>query len=179
MSSFAAVSPIRGVVIRSAVPEDAERLVLHPPAVIEESPGMMLLEPGEFQMTLEKEREFLADFVASTNGVFLIAEAEGQIVGSADCRGGKFAANRHVGVFGIAIRKAWQGRGVGRAMTEAIIGWAKGSGIIRRLELHVMDYNAIAIALYRKVGFVEEGRRRGSICRGGKYFDEILMGMAV
>jgi putative acetyltransferase len=57
------------------------------------------------------------------------------------------------------VDRDWRGRGVGSALVQAAIGWARGQGL-HKLCLEVFAHNAVAIALYRKSGFVEEGRRR-------------------
>lgn len=50
--------------------------------------------------------------------------------------------------------------GIGRALCEEVIRWCRAAGATS-VELEVRSANAGAIALYRDMGFVEEGRRRG------------------
>lgn len=52
-----------------------------------------------------------------------------------------------------------RGRGVGRALIEAVADWARGRGATR-LHLWVTDTNAPAIALYHRAGFAPAGDRR-------------------
>ena len=54
----------------------------------------------------------------------------------------------------MAVSEHARGRGVGRALGEAAIAWARGRGA-RRLELLSNTRLAAAIALYRALGFVE------------------------
>jgi GNAT superfamily N-acetyltransferase len=51
-----------------------------------------------------------------------------------------------------------RGRGVGRALVEAVVGWATGE---RKawLTLHVVEGNGPALALYEKCGFALTGER--------------------
>jgi ribosomal protein S18 acetylase RimI-like enzyme len=56
------------------------------------------------------------------------------------------------------VRRCWRGRGVGATLMAAAIGRARDHGL-HKLCLEVFAQNAAAIALYRKFGFVEEGRR--------------------
>ena len=51
---------------------------------------------------------------------------------------------------------------------------AKAFGF-RRIQLGVLADNALAIALYRKLGFIEEGIRREMLLIDGVYIDEIMM----
>jgi len=61
------------------------------------------------------------------------------------------------GEIGMAVSREWRGRGVGSALMVAAIEWAREQGL-HKLSLSVWPQNAAAIALYRKYGFVEEGR---------------------
>jgi GNAT superfamily N-acetyltransferase len=50
-----------------------------------------------------------------------------------------------------------RGRGVGAALLDAVIDWARADGR-RRLELRVVEGNERATRLYRRCGFVDHGR---------------------
>ena len=53
--------------------------------------------------------------------------------------------------------------------------WARHVGV-EKLELHVFPHNAPAIALYEKLGYSREGRRRAHYRRpDGSRLDAILM----
>ena len=49
-----------------------------------------------------------------------------------------------------------RGQGVGEALIDAVVEWARGSGA-RRLLLDVGDHNQPAIALYARMGFEPNG----------------------
>ena len=59
---------------------------------------------------------------------------------------------------------------------EEAINWARSSGITK-VELHVFPHNEPAIALYRKLGFKDEGHRRRHYRIGGQYVDAVLMAL--
>ncbi|MBS0244515.1 MAG: GNAT family N-acetyltransferase, partial [Proteobacteria bacterium] len=82
----------------------------------------------------------------------------------------------HVGVLGIALLPEFRGQGLGeRLMRETIdAGWRLG---LLRIELGVFTHNPRAKALYHKLGFVEEGLRRGRVRMGEEFFDEIIMAL--
>lgn len=48
---------------------------------------------------------------------------------------------------------------------------------LRRVELHVFDFNKRAIRCYEKAGFVVEGTRRNALYRRGRWFDILVMGI--
>ena len=103
----------------------------------------------------------------------LIAVADGQVVGSIHVD-----ASRHgFGEIGMAVARPWRGRGVGSALLAAAIDDARARGL-HKLILSVFAHNAAGIALYRKCGFVEEGRRVKQYRRqSGELWDAIDMGL--
>jgi RimJ/RimL family protein N-acetyltransferase len=105
-------------------------------------------------------------------GTFL-AVAEGELVGSLSIEESRFG----FGELGMAVARDWRGRGVGSALVEAAIEWARERGL-HKLTLSVFPHNAAAIALYRKFGFVEEGRRVKHYRRAsGELWDALEMGL--
>jgi RimJ/RimL family protein N-acetyltransferase len=86
--------------------------------------------------------------------------------------------SRHgFGEIGMLVARDRRGRGVGTALMEAAIGWAREQGL-HKLSLDVFAHNEAAIALYRKLGFVEEGRRvKHYRRRNGELWDSIEMGL--
>jgi ribosomal protein S18 acetylase RimI-like enzyme len=89
-------------------------------------------------------------------------------------------ASRHgFGEIGMLVDRGWRGRGVGSALMRAAIGLAREQGL-HKLSLEVFAHNASAIALYRKCGFVEEGRRARHYRRAsGELWDSIVMGLTL
>jgi ribosomal protein S18 acetylase RimI-like enzyme len=102
----------------------------------------------------------------------LIALAAGEIVGLI------FVVESFgFGEIGMMVAADWRGRGVGTALVVAAIDWARARGL-HKLTLSVFPHNDAAIALYRKFGFVEEGRRMKQIRRAnGELWDLIEMGL--
>ena len=77
----------------------------------------------------------------------------------------------------MTVAREWRGRGVGSALLAAAIDWARAQGL-HKVSLSVFPHNAAAIALYRKFGFVEEGRRVKQFRRAsGELWDAIDMGL--
>ncbi len=76
---------------------------------------------------------------------------------------------------GMLVAAPHRRRGIGAALLEASIAWARGVGA-REIVLHVFPHNTVAIALYRKHGFVERGvLRRAYARRDGQRWDAIRM----
>jgi ribosomal protein S18 acetylase RimI-like enzyme len=156
--------------IRQAEPEDAGRIIALVQKISAEPDVDIALSPGEFNLTIEAEREFLAEYGRSENSIFLVADAGDQIVGMLNCQGGNRKATRHVTTLGMSVDKAWRDQGVGSQLMRRAVQWAKGTGIVSRIELLVFARNEMAIHLYQKFGFVVEGRCRRAIFRNGEFW---------
>jgi ribosomal protein S18 acetylase RimI-like enzyme len=167
------------IIIREARPEDAGEIVEYITRLAAEPDVDIILSPGEFTLTADQEGEILADFAASDNSIYLVAEAEGTIVGILSCKGGARRAVRHAATLSMSVAREWRDRGIGGQLMEYVIGWGRGNDVVRRIELNVMVRNARARHLYEKLGFVVEGRRSGSIHRNGEDLDDLLMALMV
>jgi [ribosomal protein S18]-alanine N-acetyltransferase len=78
-------------------------------------------------------------------------------------------------ILSIGVDTEFQGRGVGRALVEALIALARGKGA-RRLFLDVAESNAAALALYARLGFEQMGRRKAYYLHpDGRQEDALLM----
>jgi ribosomal protein S18 acetylase RimI-like enzyme len=103
----------------------------------------------------------------------LVALAGAEIIGSLHVERSRFG----FGEIGMAVAREWRGRGVGAALLTAAIAWARERGL-HKLSLSVFPHNAAAIALYRRFGFVEEGRRVKHYRRAsGELWDALDMGL--
>ncbi|MFN8455803.1 MAG: GNAT family N-acetyltransferase [Anaerolineae bacterium] len=165
------------VVIRTAQPSDAANLITYIKEFLSEPNLHLPLTSAEFTITITEEQQLLAEFAAADNSVALLAEVDSQIVGELNLKGGKRQATRHTALLGISVRQGWRGRGVGSALLAQAIEWARGSGVITRLELYVYVRNEAAIHLYQKFGFEIEGRRRRVIYQHGEYLDDLVMAL--
>jgi putative acetyltransferase len=105
----------------------------------------------------------------------MVAVADGAIVGMIHVEVSRFG----FGDLAMLVDRGWRGRGAGTALVQAAADWARAEGL-HKLCLEVFAHNAAAIALYRKCGFVEEGRRVRQYRRAnGEIWDAILMGRAL
>jgi ribosomal protein S18 acetylase RimI-like enzyme len=106
----------------------------------------------------------------------IVAFDDETFAGWCDVTPGGRSTTRHDGALGMALMPAYRGRGLGeRLLREAIeASWAWG---MTRISLHVFTENTRAYGLYRKFGFVEEGRHRGRLKFGSVYRDDISMGL--
>ncbi|MCI4319892.1 MAG: GNAT family N-acetyltransferase [Thermoplasmata archaeon] len=162
----------RVATIRRARATDAEAVI----AQVNEIGGEgVFIHTEKLDVTLAAERAILRK-ADGRSRLFVVGVIEGRLVASADIARGRLSKNRHTATLGIAIGKEARGGGLGTAMMNAMIGWAKSVGI-RKLTLVVFATNRPALALYRKLGFVAEGRLRGQVILRGRPVDELPMAL--
>jgi RimJ/RimL family protein N-acetyltransferase len=165
------------VVIREARPEDAAELIAYLRRVFAEAGINLITEADEFSPTVETESRIIREMARADNSLFLVAEQDGRLVGQLTLEGGKRRNVRHAATLGITVAQEWRGQGVGRRLIEYAVDWARRSGIITRIELHVFARNVGAIHLYESCGFVREGVRRRAVHRDGGYIDDLIMSL--
>ena len=106
----------------------------------------------------------------------LVALIAGRQVGNSGLLPAHHSPRRaHAAHFGLSVHDDYQGKGVGRALITAMLDLADRWTPFTRIELTVFHDNARAIALYKSVGFVEEGVFRQYVLRNGVYVDAIAM----
>ncbi len=105
----------------------------------------------------------------------LVAVHGDRVIGHLSVSREEHPVTRHVASIGMAVTPEWRGRGVGSALMEQAMAWARGHGV-EKLALSVYPDNRPALALYAKFGFVEEGRLTGHSRKSVGYRDEIVMG---
>jgi RimJ/RimL family protein N-acetyltransferase len=82
--------------------------------------------------------------------------------------------------FGLALfERAQAGKGYGTRMLRLMIDYLGDWQNVRKISLEVLDDNAPAIAIYRRAGFVEEGRLKDQYFLDGKLRSVILMSLFV
>jgi GNAT superfamily N-acetyltransferase len=87
----------------------------------------------------------------------IVAEQDGVIIGTAKVGPNRPGRGAHVATAGFIVSPDHQGRGVGRALGEYIVGWARDSGYLGMQFNAVVATNTGAIALWQSLGFVTIG----------------------
>ena len=165
--------------IRQADPSDAEQLARLADAVSSEPEGWLISIAGEWRSAGDERRYLKALRRYAHAAVFVAERDDGEIVGRLSVGRDPHPSSAHVADVGLMVAIDARRQGVGRALLEAAIGWARAAGV-RKLELHVFPWNDAAIALYEAVGFEREGYRKQQYRRGdGGYVDAILMAYMV
>ena len=151
--------------VRPASVADARPMAELFAAVAEERSGIATEPPVDVDA---RTVQFTASVAES-----IVAVASDRIIGLIHVEVRRYG----VGEFGMLVDRDWRGRGVGSALIQAAIDWARDQGL-HKLSLEVFAQNAAAIALYRKCGFVEEGHRVKHYRRAdGELWDSLIMGL--
>lgn len=163
------------VVIREAVPDDAENILAASKQIGSETDYLVMDEDG-MELDVVDLSYQLAALYESSNNILLTAILDERIIGIASVKADHKYRVSHIGEVGISIMKEYWGLGLGSLMLEELIDWAKASGEIRRLELVVQARNQRAVHLYEKLGFKTEATmERGARNDNGYFLDTILM----
>jgi RimJ/RimL family protein N-acetyltransferase len=112
--------------------------------------------------------------------IILGAFLEGELIGQSDLgypgETGR-SPMRHVGVWGISVKKEFHNQGVGYALLQAIEDLARTLGL-HKLAAEVVEKNEPAKALYlRKLGYEVEGQKKEHFLHdSGEYMDMLVIG---
>ena len=158
--------------VRLARVEDAE-MICAAEAGIARTPGKLVSHPHELKV------ESFASKIAEVreHGRYIVAELDGVPVGHAVLEPMSLKRLSHVQRLTIVVHPGFERQGVGCALMKDLVDWATANPAVGKIELLVRASNEAAISLYRKFGFVEEGRLVKRLkFDDGTYLDDIAMG---
>ena len=120
--------------------------------------------------------QLFTEAIESDRSNLLVATDDGRVVGNL----GLHPTTPGVVALGMSIDPGYRGQGIGTALLTAAVAWARSQPSVHKLELEVWPHNAAGLALYTKVGFEVEGRRRRQYRRrSGELWDSIVMGLVL
>jgi len=162
---------IDGVTVRTARPEDARSYLAFWTAIVAEGRRVRTERvTGTVRTYRRRFRHPWTDHEAQIVAV----GPDGRVVGHLYIERESHPVTRHVASLGIAVTAEARGRGIGTALMAEALRWARSVGV-DKVVLSVYPDNAGAIALYRKFGFVDEGRLARHSRKSYGDEDEILM----
>jgi ribosomal protein S18 acetylase RimI-like enzyme len=156
--------------LRPAVPADASAITDFINRVGREG-RFVLRERATW--TLEEEERTLAS-ADGRESVFYVALVDGRIAGLLSIARGRWSKDAHAAELAMACRADCRRVGLGTALLERAVEWARSVGV-EKVVLEVFSTNEAAISLYRRLGFEEEGRRRRQYRIDGDLADGVLM----
>jgi RimJ/RimL family protein N-acetyltransferase len=166
----------RRLTLREAEVDDAAAVLNHLAAVATET-DYLTFGKRELEITLEEEEDYIDSYLESSCELMLVALFDARLVGVLTFAGSPRPRLRHTGELGLSVRKADWGQGVGGAMLDALVAWARATQVITKLNTRVRVDNDRALALHRGKGFVLEGTISRELQINGVYFSQHLLGL--
>ena len=105
-------------------------------------------------MTEEQAREL---WMVGAPGVTFVAVDDGRVVGSANAYANRPGPGSHVASASFMVEPASAGKGVGRALGERVLEWARDEGFMAMQFNAVVESNLAAVTLWRSLGFAIVG----------------------
>jgi RimJ/RimL family protein N-acetyltransferase len=180
---WATLTSGKRILLRTAEESDALASLRFEEHMAATNPYKVVL-PGENPRNEEQQRQWIKEHL-ETDGWLAVAafpsEApDAEVIGKIMFRNGKYRRLAHHGTFGIDVHAYWRGRGVGTALIQTLLDWAAAHPVIEKVCLGVWASNTGARRLYRRLGFVIEGRSARHFRIGpGEHADDITMGVFV
>jgi RimJ/RimL family protein N-acetyltransferase len=158
--------------IRLSTPADVDDYLALREAVAAEGRGI----GAELPLDVERDRRvFLESIASETQSSWVAVDEAGTVLGNL----GIFLLGYGVAELGMMVDAGWRGRGVGSALLQCGLDWARDVGA-HKVALQHWPTNEPAAALYEKFGFVEEGRlRRHYRRRNGELWDAVVRGLVL
>lgn len=115
--------------------------------------------------------------LSKDKNLILVAKFGTQIVGHCMLDVYQHSTGKGTSSLIINVHQDFQNKGLGTAMMETMVDWAKNEDM-HRIELSVVAEHKIAVHVYEKVGFKIEGIQKEAHCgEDGKYHDKVIMGL--
>ncbi len=134
----------------------------------------------ELQVTEEKWRERIDNSVKGDNGVMVVAETEGNLVGLVGITYGRHPKIKHSAhIWGTYVTPDFRGKGIGRRLMEKVIEIAKANSSVKKIKIEVVAEQESAAKLYEKMGFIHIGTAKDELFVDGTYFDIYIMEMYI
>jgi RimJ/RimL family protein N-acetyltransferase len=163
--------------IREAQPEDA--IALSRAIEVINTQTEFLGEPGVPVPWADDPEARLREMRERGTGIYFIALHGPEVIGFLGAFPGWFERTRGViFIAHVGLKEQFRGRGIGNSLFAAVEAWAASRGA-RRLELRVAETNARGQALYRKRGFVPDGRITDAAFRNNRFQADFWMGRVI
>jgi putative acetyltransferase len=172
----------RTVTLRVCTPDDLPSMYELDREVVEDARGVV--RTADDMPTLER---FVAQHEGRVRrldggsaGVFLVAiDGDGRVVAEGHVGRPPVSLSAHSTVLALSVRPDHQGVGLGRALMEGLLRWARtATPPVERIGLFTLANNDRALALYESYGFEREGLRRRYIkLPDGTYVDDVVMAL--
>jgi len=166
------------IIIREAKLEDADNIKYF--KEVNSSDLINLQDANSNSKKLTREEEFvIKDCIVGEDGLILIAENKNEMIGFISVLVLSEEESQNIGVLGVALIQEFRGEGIGSILIAEALQWAKNSSKLKKIILIVEIENESAIKLYKKYGFVEEGKINTAELSKENGLEQYLMGLEI
>jgi RimJ/RimL family protein N-acetyltransferase len=162
------------LILRRPIIEDAEKMIEYLNMIGGESENL-LFGKDEFHLTVEQEAEHIRKVSTDANMLMVIGIIDDAIVSVSQISSSSRKRIAHNSEISISVKKEYWRNGIGYAVLEELIRFAKEHKTIKNVSLGVKASNRNAIRLYEKLGFKQIGLHKNYFNINGEFDDEILM----
>ena len=121
--------------------------------------------------TLEETHKWFIE----NNPDYYIIEKDNEKIGY--FRLSNFSKENNSVYIGADIAPKFRGKGLGKLAYQKFLPFLFKEYNLNKLSLEVLSTNTVAINLYKKIGFVQEGIKREHVIKNNKYIDSCIMSM--
>ncbi|MGB0588075.1 MAG: GNAT family N-acetyltransferase [Myxococcota bacterium] len=169
-------------IIRAADRRDASAYLVHTKALVGET--VYMLKGVQDTLPDLAEQRLIFDYFSRTLTCLCLVASRPSlglgrepILASLTLTGARTQRTQHTVQLGMGVlREAW-GLGIGSALLDAALTWARANPILSRVRLQVYQDNHAARKLYESRGFVDEGVMQDEVLLSNQWVS--LIGMSV
>ncbi|NFF41192.1 GNAT family N-acetyltransferase [Clostridium argentinense] len=166
------------LILRRPMIEDAKRIIEYVNIVGGES-NNLLFGKDEFHLTVEEEKEHIKRMNNDSNSLMILGIIDDNIVSLAQITSSNRKRIAHNSEVSISVKKDYWRNGIGSAVMEEIIRFAREGSVIKNISLGVRASNINAIKMYEELGFVKVGLHKNYFNINDNFDDEILMDLYI
>ncbi len=145
-----------------------------------DSPSRQVLQLGiELPTSVDNLKKFTEEYsdCKDVNGiiVFAIEDLKGNMVGGISLH----SRNQKNGTFamGLIVNRAFRQKGYATDAARILLKYCFHERRFQKCNSACVHTNEASIALHKKLGFIEEGRRRRQFFLNGQFYDDVLFGL--
>lgn len=161
------------IIVRMATNRDVPKMLQNYSAVIRE--GVYL---GAEKLLTRHRKGYLAH-IKDSRSLTIVALVQGKIVGGLNMWPSGLHKMRHLREINMLVISSHREIGVGSALMDYSLRWARRRKDIEKIVLGVFSSNKRAYHLYERYGFKVEGVLKHQHILKGRYVDEIRMAIFV
>lgn len=170
------INNTQNCIIRTGKPKDAEALLEISNSVVSEGDYFIAVSEELDKKSLKQQSEQIQKIIDNEKETLLVAEINDVVVGSIVFRSSNLKRLVHTGSISMSISENFRGKGIGKLLLKALLDWAEEHPLIEKVSLGVFSTNQRAVSLYKRMGFIEEGRKVKEFkINENTYVDDILM----